>query len=98
MSEQNQPSASFKRPLEVEGADVNDTCSLQDVFDYEKESNEIASAVLGASDPTDCSYKNGYVYRQALYCCITCLTQKKSTLTPEQIEAKEFLHGKRITL
>lgn len=93
MSEQNQPSASFKRPLEVEGADVNDTCSLQDVFDYEKESNEIASAVLGASDPTDCSYKNGYVYRQALYCCITCLTQKKSTLTPEQIEAKEFLHG-----
>ena len=49
-----------------------DTCSLQDVLDSEKERIEIASAVLGASDPNNCSYDQGYVYRQALYCCLTC--------------------------
>ena len=54
-----------------------DTCSLQDVIDVEKERNEIASAVLGASDATNCSYNQGYVYRQALYCCVTCLKESQ---------------------
>ncbi len=82
-----------KRSLEVEAADVNETCSLQDVIDYEKETCEMASAVLGASDPTNCSYASGYVYRQALYSCLTCLAEKKSTLGPGEIDQKLFFHG-----
>lgn len=50
-----------------------DVFSLQEIIESEKEQNEIASAVLGASDAQNCSYNQGYVYRQALYCCITCL-------------------------
>ena len=93
MSSQNGES-SLKRSLEVEAADINDTCSFQDFIDHEKESSEMANAVLGASDATDCSYKNGYVYRQALYSCLTCLKEQKKTLTSGQIEAKDYLHGK----
>ncbi|CAG7725009.1 unnamed protein product [Allacma fusca] len=33
---------------------------------------ESANAVLGASDPNNCSYSLGYVKRQALYACVTC--------------------------
>lgn len=32
-----------------------------------------ATAVLGGSDFDNCSYKNGYVKRQALYACLSCL-------------------------
>jgi len=56
----------------TEQIDEHDICSLQDVIDSEKERNEIATAVLGASDSTNCSYNNGYIYRQALYGCATC--------------------------
>lgn len=34
-----------------------------------------AEAVLGGSDPDNCSYKDGYVKRQALYACVTCLKE-----------------------
>ncbi|CAF0944152.1 unnamed protein product [Brachionus calyciflorus] len=57
-----------------------DVYSLEEIIESEKEQNEIANAVLGASDAQNCSYKQGYVYRQALYCCLTCLnssTDKK---------------------
>lgn len=82
---------SLKRSLDTE---EEETISIQDVIDQEKEEADIVSAVLGASDPIDCSYNKGYVYRQALYSCITCLNELKSTLTPEQIEEKtSFLHG-----
>lgn len=50
-----------------------DVYSLQEIIESEKEQNEIASAVLGASDAQNCSYNQGYVYRQALFCCLTCL-------------------------
>jgi E3 ubiquitin-protein ligase UBR7 len=62
-------STSLKRSLSI---DDKDTCSLQDVLDSEKERNEIACAVLGGSDSTTCSYDKGYVFRQAIYCCVTC--------------------------
>jgi E3 ubiquitin-protein ligase UBR7 len=52
-----------------------DICSLQDVIDSEKESADIATAVLGASDATNCSYDKGYVTRQALYGCATCFKE-----------------------
>ncbi|RNA26441.1 E3 ubiquitin- ligase UBR7 [Brachionus plicatilis] len=54
-----------------------DVFSLQEIIDSEKEQTEIASAVLGASDAQNCSYTQGYVYRQALYCCLTCLNLTK---------------------
>ena len=48
-----------------------------------------ASAVLGASDPNNCSYDKGYVYRQALYCCVTCLKAKKQS----EKNNDDILHG-----
>lgn len=66
-----------------------DICSLQDVIDSEKERNEQASAVLGASDFNNCSYEKGYVYRQALYCCLTCLKQNEGAGDDKD----KYLHG-----
>lgn len=63
---------SVKREYEE---DENDVCSLQDVIDTEKERNDIATAVLGASDAVNCSYDKGYIYRQALYGCATCFKE-----------------------
>jgi E3 ubiquitin-protein ligase UBR7 len=54
-----------------------DICSLQDVIDSENENENIATAVLGASDAKDCSYDKGYVTRQALYACATCYKETK---------------------
>jgi E3 ubiquitin-protein ligase UBR7 len=55
----------------------NDVCSLQELIDSEKKQSETANAVLGASDENNCSYDHGYVYRQALYSCLTCLKAQK---------------------
>jgi E3 ubiquitin-protein ligase UBR7 len=86
---------SLKRPLEqrqVEENEDTDTYSLQDVIDCEKEQNEIANAVLGASDANNCSYNQGYVYRQALYCCITCL-KENNTQSDSSVNNQSNLHG-----
>ncbi|XP_048829833.1 putative E3 ubiquitin-protein ligase UBR7 [Brienomyrus brachyistius] len=48
------------------------TVSLVDVLEEDDELEDIAYAVLGASDPDKCSYPQGYVKRQALYACSTC--------------------------
>ena len=97
MSNNNQDGASqssLKRPLEDDEKE-NDICSLQDVIDCETERNEIANAVLGASDPVNCSYKDGYIYRQALYCCITCSKEKlkQSTAAGGSEPDDNLLHG-----
>lgn len=70
----------------------NDICSLQEVLESEKQTNELANAVLGASDATNCSYDKGYVYRQALYSCITCMKANQSSINSSSSEEKE-LHG-----
>jgi E3 ubiquitin-protein ligase UBR7 len=57
--------------------DGEELYSLQDVIENENKSNEIARAVLGASDSVNCSYDKGYVFRQALYACRTCFGQTK---------------------
>ena len=62
----DETTSSYKRERE------DDICSLQDVIDSENERDDIATAVLGASDAINCSYDNGYVTRQALYGCATC--------------------------
>ncbi|XP_057679302.1 putative E3 ubiquitin-protein ligase UBR7 isoform X2 [Corythoichthys intestinalis] len=48
------------------------TVSLVDVLEEDKELEEEASAVLAGSDAERCSYPQGYVKRQALYACNTC--------------------------
>lgn len=85
--------SSLKRTFEASEAETEDTSSLQEYIDSEKKINEIAGAVLGGSDPANCSYSKNYVFRQALYCCLTCLNEKKSELTKEELQANDYLHG-----
>ncbi|GAB6021580.1 hypothetical protein CHUAL_004171 [Chamberlinius hualienensis] len=47
--------------------------TMVDVLENEKELDEDANAVLGGSDDQNCTYPTGYVKRQALYACGTCL-------------------------
>lgn len=46
--------------------------SMVDVLAEQARLQEDASAVLGDSDESDCTYAKGYVQRQALYACSTC--------------------------
>lgn len=69
-----------------------DVYSLQEILDSEKERNEIATAVLGASDEVNCSYDNGYVFRQALYGCKTCLKAAGCNLNDPDVDPS-LLHG-----
>lgn len=91
--ENDEPTVSLKRTLTVAEAETEDTSSLQEYIESEKNMNDIADAVLGACDPSHCSYSTGYAFRQALYCCLTCLKETKAKMTKEQIEAKQYLHG-----
>lgn len=91
--ENDEPTVSLKRTLTVAEAETEDTSSLQEYIESEKNMNDIADAVLGACDASNCSYDTGYVFRQALYCCLTCLKETKAKMTKEQVEAKEYLHG-----
>ncbi|XP_024912708.1 putative E3 ubiquitin-protein ligase UBR7 isoform X2 [Cynoglossus semilaevis] len=50
------------------------TVSLLDVLKEDEELEEEASAVLAGSDSDHCSYPQGYVQRQALYSCHTCIS------------------------
>ena len=47
--------------------------SMVDVLGDENELEEEANAVLGDSDDKNCTYVSGYVPRQALYSCLTCV-------------------------
>ncbi|CAN8023009.1 unnamed protein product [Ixodes persulcatus] len=48
--------------------------TLQDILDQEQELQDDANAVLGGSDDKNCTYEQGYVRRQALYACSTCVS------------------------
>ncbi|KAK3917686.1 Putative E3 ubiquitin-protein ligase [Frankliniella fusca] len=68
-------SSSIETPVngqEVED-DESNAITMVDVLKEETELEEDANAVLGASDPLNCTYPQGYVKRQALYACITCI-------------------------
>jgi len=54
----------------VSGLDTEVAMTMTDHMEMQ----EHADAVLGASDPDACSYSKGYVVRQALYSCMTCVT------------------------
>lgn len=51
----------------------DDVVSMVDVLQEDNELEEEARAVLGDSDDQHCTYPSGYVKRQALYACGTCL-------------------------
>lgn len=53
--------------------DDSNVITMLDVLEEEKMLEDDALAVLGASDDKNCTYSQGYVKRQALYACMTCL-------------------------
>ncbi|KAJ8341375.1 hypothetical protein SKAU_G00336660 [Synaphobranchus kaupii] len=74
-------SASIRLPPDAEGYNIlmmavngtdEHTVSLVEVLEEDQELENEAAAVLGGSDPDNCSYPQGYVKRQALYACSTC--------------------------
>jgi E3 ubiquitin-protein ligase UBR7 len=83
-----------------ENENENDVYSLQELMTEERKQYETANAVLGASDATNCSYANGYIYRQALFCCVTCMKEAikeeettTTTTTTDKLNKKDFRHG-----
>lgn len=58
-----------EKNLELEESYV----TMVDVLNEEQKLEEDAYAVLGASDDKNCTYEDGYINRQALYSCRTCM-------------------------
>lgn len=56
--------------------------TMVDVLKEEEELEDDAKAVLGASDDKNCTYSRGYVKRQALYACMTCIPLSDDCLKP----------------
>lgn len=84
MSDQVQDTAdSLKRKHENDDMldDQNETnleldesyVTMIDVLNEEEKLEEDANAVLGGSDDKNCTYELGYINRQALYSCRTCM-------------------------
>lgn len=59
--------------------------TMVDVLKEEQELEDDAKAVLGASDDQNCTYSQGYVKRQALYACMTCIPLSDDGLKPSGI-------------
>lgn len=61
---------------QLASAEIQDenSVTLQDILDQEQELQDDANAVLGGSDDNNCTYEQGYVRRQALYACSTCVS------------------------
>ncbi|KAJ1519581.1 hypothetical protein ONE63_004856 [Megalurothrips usitatus] len=53
--------------------DESNAITMVDVLKEETELEEDANAVLGGSDPQNCTYPRGHVKRQAIYACTTCI-------------------------
>ncbi|KAJ8913423.1 hypothetical protein NQ315_017167 [Exocentrus adspersus] len=53
------------------------TLTLNEVLELEDELIENTAAVLGAANDKTCSYVEGYLKRQALYSCLTCIPEAK---------------------
>lgn len=47
---------------------IEESWTMEEVIKQQEE----ADAILGASDPDNCSYSLGYVTRQAIFSCLTC--------------------------
>lgn len=51
--------------------------TLADFIEEQTELEAESDAVLGGSDEKNCTYAKGYVGRQALYACLTCLPESR---------------------
>ncbi|XP_067010183.2 putative E3 ubiquitin-protein ligase UBR7 [Anabrus simplex] len=65
--------------------DENRGITMLDVLKEEQELEDDAKAVLGASDDQNCTYSRGYVKRQALYACTTCIPHSGDSMKPAGI-------------
>ncbi|CAG9838139.1 unnamed protein product [Diabrotica balteata] len=74
MSEENE-NKSTNEEMDTENDSV--TVTLNDVLEFENELIENTAAVLGAANDKTCSYVEGYIKRQALYSCLTCIPEAK---------------------
>ncbi|XP_014788965.1 putative E3 ubiquitin-protein ligase UBR7 [Octopus bimaculoides] len=55
-----------------ENVDQEENITMVDFLAEEEKLEADAKAVLGGSDPKNCTYPQGYLSRQALYACSTC--------------------------
>ncbi|XP_035776912.1 putative E3 ubiquitin-protein ligase UBR7 [Anopheles albimanus] len=51
--------------------------TMEDVLKEQEDLEETSRAVLGGSDEKNCTYSQGYVGRQALYACLTCVPEAR---------------------
>ncbi|XP_049282701.1 putative E3 ubiquitin-protein ligase UBR7 [Anopheles funestus] len=51
--------------------------TMADILQEQEELEETSRAVLGGSDEKNCTYTKGYVGRQALYACLTCVPEAR---------------------
>uniref|UniRef100_A0A182V0Y6 Putative E3 ubiquitin-protein ligase UBR7 n=1 Tax=Anopheles merus TaxID=30066 RepID=A0A182V0Y6_ANOME len=51
--------------------------TMPDILQEQEELEETSRAVLGGSDEKNCTYPKGYVGRQALYACLTCVPEAR---------------------
>uniref|UniRef100_A0A182NEF1 UBR-type domain-containing protein n=1 Tax=Anopheles dirus TaxID=7168 RepID=A0A182NEF1_9DIPT len=51
--------------------------TMADILQEQEELEETSQAVLGGSDEKNCTYSKGYVDRQALYACLTCVPEAR---------------------
>ncbi|XP_065095217.1 putative E3 ubiquitin-protein ligase UBR7 [Ochlerotatus camptorhynchus] len=51
--------------------------TLGDVLKEQEELEAESDAVLGGSDDKNCTYSKGYIGRQALYACMTCMPESR---------------------
>ncbi|OXA60503.1 putative E3 ubiquitin-protein ligase UBR7 [Folsomia candida] len=59
-------------PSSSEVKEDEEVVTLGEALEAYEELGKLSNAVLGASDPLNCSYSKGYLKRQALYACLTC--------------------------
>ncbi|GJQ78799.1 hypothetical protein Trydic_g2641 [Trypoxylus dichotomus] len=58
--------------------DEMETVTLTEVAQSQQSLYADAYAVLGASDDKNCTYSEGYLKRQALYACLTCIPEART--------------------
>ncbi|XP_055596070.1 putative E3 ubiquitin-protein ligase UBR7 [Uranotaenia lowii] len=73
-SSSNNDAASGSSSVNAETSFVN----LQEVLAEQAEMEAESDAVLGGSDDKNCTYSQGYIGRQALYSCLTCIPESRT--------------------
>ncbi|CAG9858581.1 unnamed protein product [Phyllotreta striolata] len=63
--------------VEIDEENDPSIITLNEVLEIENEFMENTAAVLGAASDKVCSYAEGYLKRQALYSCLTCIPEAK---------------------